>query len=185
VDAVVLIDSHAPGSQEPAEPDDPRHGGALVVAFAFDLAGLLGIELAGLPPELTALDPDEALRRIADLAESSGLLPPGLSATDLTRRFSTFAANDRARAQYIGDTGDTAARLILFRAGERPSGMVRPAADLGWTRLAMHPVEIHELPGNHYSLLREPGVEILASLLRERLGTGAQAVSEHELYRSI
>ncbi|HYU30619.1 MAG TPA: amino acid adenylation domain-containing protein, partial [Thermoanaerobaculia bacterium] len=160
VDAVVLIDSFAPGATGLSE---PLTGGALVAAFALDLAGLLGIEIGGLPPELLTLEEDEALRRIAALAESSGLLPPGLDAADLTRRFATFAANHQALGRYTGGPG--ASRLILLRAAARPAGMPPIDPDHGWGAFAAKPVEVHELPGDHYTLLREPVVADLAALL--------------------
>jgi len=40
---------------------------------------------------------------------------------------------------------------------------------MGWDRLSRGRVEVLEVPGDHYTLLHEPYVQILASLLRERL----------------
>jgi thioesterase domain-containing protein len=39
----------------------------------------------------------------------------------------------------------------------------------GWRQMAQGGVEVHTLPGDHYSLLRRPGVERLAAELNSRL----------------
>jgi thioesterase domain-containing protein len=52
-------------------------------------------------------------------------------------------------------------RVTLFRAAQRPRGGVADPF-LGWERLALGGIEVHEIPGTHTSLMREPGVRILA-----------------------
>jgi len=165
VDAVLLIDSFAPaaGAAEALE------GGALVASFAFDLARQLGIDLAGLPPDLLEREPEDLLHHLATQAEAAGLLPPGLDTGELTRRYTLFEANHRALASYNPEPGST--RLLLIRASKRPIGRAQPEHDLGWTNLAAGSLEIHELPGDHYDLLREPAVAALAAIVRETLAS--------------
>ncbi len=54
-------------------------------------------------------------------------------------------------------------RLVLFRASEQD----RKDApyDLGWSPLFTHPVEIHELPGDHERIFLEPNIDSLAESL--------------------
>jgi thioesterase domain-containing protein len=60
-------------------------------------------------------------------------------------------------------------RVTLFRARVQPLlGGHRP--DLGWGELAGGGVEVHVIPGNHVTLLREPGVRALAASLSAALG---------------
>ncbi len=156
VEEVVLIDSPAPG----AVAEEPLSGGALVASFAYDLARLLGIDLAGAPAGLSELEAGEALRGLFEQAQGMGLLPPGLDRDDLEQRFASFAANHRAMARYRG--GPCEAPLLLLRAAATPG-----APDLGWERVAGQPVEVHDLPGDHYNLLQEPLVEKLAGAIAE------------------
>ncbi len=53
-------------------------------------------------------------------------------------------------------------------AGE-PLSEEPQAPDLGWGGLAEGGVEVDEIPGDHYSILREPNVQALADRLRETL----------------
>jgi thioesterase domain-containing protein len=161
VDRVVLIDSFPPGGFW----HDEMSEASLVASFAGDLARLLGIGGIALPEGFGDRGRDDALGWLGVRAEEAGLLPPGRGAVELERRFATFAANHRAMAGYAG--GPSAAPLLLLRASEPAA--VEP--DHGWERVAGQPVEVHELPGDHYTLLQEPAVERLASLVRERLGS--------------
>ncbi len=59
-------------------------------------------------------------------------------------------------------------KVTLFRATQRP-----PGADvgvfLGWDRVALGGMEVHEVPGTHVTLLKEPGVRVLAEELKQCL----------------
>jgi aspartate racemase len=61
-----------------------------------------------------------------------------------------------------------AGRLTLFRAQETSVGSSSPP-DRGWSRFAGGGLEIHEVPGDHISMLEEPHVRSLAERLRECL----------------
>jgi thioesterase domain-containing protein len=52
-----------------------------------------------------------------------------------------------------------------LRASER-SGVVPQDSTLGWGKLATGGVEVQTVPGNHYTMLREPHVQVLAERLR-------------------
>ena len=146
MERVILIDSYAPGKRW----NEPLGERELVVSFATDLARLLG--LGGLPVP-------ESFEALVAAAEEPGLLPPGFGRAELERRFALFAASSRAMAAYRG--GPCSAPLLLLRAAEPAGG----EPDRGWEAVAGHPVEVHELPGDHYTLLQKPVVDDLAGLL--------------------
>ncbi|HVS00541.1 MAG TPA: amino acid adenylation domain-containing protein [Thermoanaerobaculia bacterium] len=154
VEPVVLIDSLAPGRPEERAVQD----GELVALFANDVARLFGLGLPSLPAAA-----EDALLLLSAEAERAGLLPAGSGSGEVQRRFKVFQANFRALESYSG--APCAAPVILFKAAET----VRPEADLGWSRLSQGPVEVHALPGDHYTLLQQPHVQALAARLRKRL----------------
>jgi amino acid adenylation domain-containing protein len=174
VDPLVLIDSYAPGAQGGP---DPVAEGDLVALFAHDLARLFGISVGisvglgglALPPGFGQRTAAEALGWLAGEAARLGLLPPGLDEGELARRFAVFEANFRALESYEG--GACAASILLFKATSTA------APDLGWGRLIHHPIEVHDLPGDHYSLLQPLHVQPLAALLRRKLAS-AEAAQE-------
>jgi thioesterase domain-containing protein len=59
-------------------------------------------------------------------------------------------------------------RLTLFRARTRPL-FHSQSADLGWSEWVAGGVEILAIPGHHASMLKEPGVQVLARNLQSAL----------------
>jgi thioesterase domain-containing protein len=62
--------------------------------------------------------------------------------------------------------------VALFLAQDRPGGETADAAAL-WRPLAGGGLEVDTVPGDHFSLLREPAVEALAAKLQEKLAQSA------------
>jgi thioesterase domain-containing protein len=58
-------------------------------------------------------------------------------------------------------------RLTLFRTALQPDA--RLPWDLGWAPLAKEGVEVCDLPGDHWTIFREPNIFVLAKQLREHL----------------
>lgn len=82
-------------------------------------------------------------------------LPPRLSSTAFAR---ARAATSYKAQSYPG-------RVTLFRATEpREKGGRCP--HLGWDGVAAGGVEVYEVPGDHFTLLEEPHVQILAAQLK-------------------
>jgi thioesterase domain-containing protein len=161
VGTLALIDAASPaywaGRTAPADPE-------LVALFAADLARLHGLALPDV--DLSDLDADGALALFLDLGRRAGLLPPDLEPAELRRLFNRFRANRRALATYAPHpyAGD----VDLFRATGRGAGMEEDPT-LGWGELLTGELRVSELPGDHYSILREEA-EALAAPLRMLLG---------------
>ena len=69
-----------------------------------------------------------------------------------------------------GNLGEyTAARVGLKRAG---SSLATDEVLAAWRALATDGVEMHKVPGDHYTLLARPAVARVAAILEEHLGRG-------------
>jgi thioesterase domain-containing protein/acyl carrier protein len=84
---------------------------------------------------------------------------------ELRRLFAIFCANAQALLAYA--PGAYAGRVALFQAGEELAGSGRHV-ELAWGSVAAQ-LEAHVVPGNHYTLVREPHVQTLAERLRSSL----------------
>jgi amino acid adenylation domain-containing protein len=102
------------------------------------------------------------------LGYDGGALPPDLGPDELRPLFDMFAANLRASRAY--DPQPYAGSLTLALS-ERTAAEREEEILAGWRRRAGG-VEPVRLPGDHYSLLRRPGVERLAAELAARLAVG-------------
>ncbi len=159
---LALIDSYVPAVSVAKEPEPDRL--QLALMFARDL---MGASLADLPLDLEALtgmEPDAMLERLFQVAAEAGALPPGTDTGHLRALFRVFESNLRASRRY--EAPATEGRVVLFKAKDDAEGLPE---DGGWSALVGGALEQHLLPGDHYSLLRHPGVRELAERLREVL----------------
>ena len=163
VGIVALIDPPAPtAARRP-----PVGEAGLAYRFAKDLAALNGQalpDIAELPERVVANGRGALLRQLFNQLSAARLLPSEIGFEELRQRFLTFARNFRAAESYAPGLCD--APLALFLAEGSPGVVERAAA---WTPLAAAGLEIHLLPGDHYSLLERERVEPLAARLRSLL----------------
>ena len=161
IEFLALIDAHVPKPrQSPAEDGDLP----LLATFAQNL----GLSLEQLPvptvTEVRDMSPDELLSVLVEQARRFRVLPPDVGADQLARSFRVFAAQVRAMERYTPRSFDGS--LTLYRAaGEGANGKDA----LGWRRLALRGVEVREVPGTHFTVMREPTVAELAARLAEDL----------------
>ncbi len=129
--------------------------------------------------ELDRMGPEEQLPYLWDHVRKLGLVDDDTPLPlvqqildDLKRLFHAHIklGSDYALRPYPG-------RLTLFRPSESPVP-VQTAPDRNWGKLAAA-VEVHFVPGQHHTMVKEPHVQVLAEKLRQCL---RQAESE-ELVR--
>ncbi len=151
VDLLALIDATVPMTMtQPTEIDD----GTLLRRFFQDILGLSS-EYADFSVErLEELEPAERLAYVMEQEQITNL--------PLRHLFHVFKSNFRAMQSYIPSV--YAHRVTLFKASEQ---VLQNYQDLtmGWSNLTNQAVEVHVIPGNHYSIIAKPHVQILAEQL--------------------
>jgi len=163
--SLVLLDAWAPsgGGEMPSELE-------LVRRFARDLGA--GTDLLAADHSEAAREADDgaAMERLLGRARREGLLPTGYGEASLRRAFAIFKNNFACAMNHV--PAPSHRPIDLLRAAE-------PAlpADRGWSRCAGGGLRIHELPGDHYSLLREPRVEALAVALDALLAPASDVLA--------
>ncbi|QDI72567.1 non-ribosomal peptide synthetase [Streptomyces calvus] len=153
---VVLIDSHAPGRYGPA--GAARNEAELIADFAADWERSTGTRLA-VPAATTA---QECRTRLLDGARTAGLLDAEDGPAHLARLLDLYGANRAALERYRPDGPHHGRLLVLSAAGTGTDG----DADRGWRHWTTGPVDVRPVPGDHYSLLREPNLTRIAAELR-------------------
>ncbi|MBZ4423289.1 non-ribosomal peptide synthetase, partial [Myxococcus sp. RHSTA-1-4] len=157
VEQLVLIDAYA-FDQRPPEGAGESWLAARFVEFT--------ARLVELPvPELREEDVpggDTLLERLLEAGRSAGVLARGVGLEQLRTLYRVFESNLRALWRY--QPGAYGGRVTLVRASET---QVPTGPDGGWAGLAAGGVEVHEIPGDHHSLLHAPAVETLARKLQE------------------
>ena len=90
-----------------------------------------------------------------------------LDESALSPMLQIFYANAQAAYRYVPQNYPN--RITLFRAAEQ-SDATKQDLTLGWSALARD-IQLHQVPGNHLSLLKQPHVQTLAQQLKQCLST--------------
>ncbi|MFK4691298.1 thioesterase domain-containing protein [Streptomyces pristinaespiralis] len=164
---LVLLDSIAP---VPAfkRTDELMEPAMLLDWFAMYLAAKRGRPLAlGLSAaerrHLAA--PEDGLARVLEAAVAQHVLPAGTELAGLRKLYAAYqgglSRNNRSTAPYEPAPLDRALTLV------KPAGSLLPdSGDLGWSGLSGRPVRQVDVPGDHYTMLRDPeAVGVLSGLL--------------------
>jgi thioesterase domain-containing protein len=165
VNVLILLDCAAPqpGAQQMRFEESAR-----MAHFASILAGQFGKELSLPVEELQALAPDQQLDYVFEKAKNADILPPDIEIAELRRLYeNVFEPNLQALSTY--QPQPYAERILLLLADEQiDKESSRPKSDFapGWNELAPGKVEVHRLPGNHFTLVQEPNVEAVSALIK-------------------
>lgn len=167
VPALVFIDSYAPATF--TEESDDIH---LLLEMVADLGYNMGNALPDIVNQagfreniyrrLEQLSPQERLRYIWEQGREIRIIPATLTVSQMQQMFFTFKANIMVVRNYV--PVQASQRIILFKPDEGTDAIGDRAN--GWNSLSARPLEIYTLPGNHYTLLKRPCVEILAEQLK-------------------
>jgi amino acid adenylation domain-containing protein len=159
---VALFDSIAPDAARFIRESEQAR---LVAHFAFHL-GLSPKELANVSEQFLSLDEEAQLKHLFKLAQRTGTFPKGFHLTQLHHLFKVYRSNNEAALAYRPRA--CSAPLVLFRAAETLDEELTDAT-YGWSRLAEGSLEVEVVSGNHFTMLDEPHVSLLAEKLRVRL----------------
>nr|WP_244172052.1 non-ribosomal peptide synthetase [Myxococcus virescens] len=167
VEQLTLIDAYA-FDQRPAEPVGAEWIAARFVEFT---GQLLGLPVSELMADAHPADEASLLGRLLELGRRTGVLAQGVGSEQLHALYRVYESNLRALWDF--QPGRYGGRVTLLRASEThvPTG-----TDGGWGALAAGGVEVHELSGDHHSILRAPAVDVIAETMTLSQ-TGANAIS--------
>ncbi|MGC2694589.1 MAG: alpha/beta fold hydrolase, partial [Candidatus Angelobacter sp.] len=158
VASLALFDSYPSSLYKGPNLDDRREA---FISFARDL-GLSIQELATLRDK-TDLTEDQMLQRVIEHAKASGALPVELKNIEATRMFEVFKTNSKALRNYEPSDSYHGATLLL-KAVQGSSHDLSKA----WCGFCSS-VESYVIPGDHYGILKKPGLQALAERLNSHL----------------
>jgi amino acid adenylation domain-containing protein len=154
VAALVLLDTSIPLAGGGAPPADDAE---VLAAVARDLAGITGKPFALSAPALRQVEGERLVPLFLERAQQAAVVPAGFHVDQLRRLLRVFRSNAEALRRWV--PGPYGGEVVLARALRETGAAID---DGGWAKLAAGGVRIWTVEGDHYSLLREPGVSNLA-----------------------
>jgi len=163
VDIVALFDTYPPPSGR--QTIDDRDGLPVIARFAADIVSLAGHDPRDMRDEFLSLTEREQRTMLLASLKQYGLLAAADPITELDLLLDVFTRNSLAVDRYSPSRIEQ--RVILFRAGDADDKI-----DLAgqWALWAQGGVELHRISGDHYGILRQPNVSVLADTLKRYLG---------------
>ena len=135
-----------------------------------ELLALLDSHPASAWGQSTELDDEELLRQFkSDMNALPGAEEVQLESEQFDRLFQVFRANVQAMMRYQPQRYP--GRITFFRPSDRMAEVSIDPLD-EWRNLAGDGVEVHVVPGDHYTMLKEPAVLVLADWLKVCLNLG-------------
>ncbi len=148
-----LIDSYLPS----IHPDQSEH--ELLLQFLNNLIEGADTFIATKYSEIRGIPLESQLEYLLSEIQHANILLHGIDTAYLTRLFSTFKKNWEAISRY--QVRPYTNKVTLFQASAS-SRSEKIEISHGWCQFISQIHAIHTLPGNHYTILHEPHVEVLA-----------------------
>jgi thioesterase domain-containing protein len=169
VPLVALLDSHVPTGDDVLA---GRSDAELLRPVLLDQAGIEGKKAEWL--DQMPVEGGQALDRLLEQARAAGVLRADVKADRIERLLGVYKANLRALAAYRPQPYE--GKLALFRS--RSADAHSPAD--AWAPYTGEALEIHEVEGDHYTMLATPHVldlaQRLAASIERSLRAGTEAV---------
>ncbi|MBT3488025.1 MAG: AMP-binding protein, partial [Desulfobacula sp.] len=160
-DLLVLIDSYTPAvilEKEPVQKPDQKSNELFMMLQ--DLEGILGKTIPLDPEKLKGRDKDEQLEYALKSTLEIGVMPPGMDFKQMMRLYKIYKANLEAIRYY--KPHHYSGRTVLFSSTEKKQLKIKDATQ-GWKEfISPHNLDIRQIPGNHYTMLQESNVSVLA-----------------------
>jgi thioesterase domain-containing protein/acyl carrier protein len=160
---LALIDSSAPQRNSHLMEVNTA---ATLAWFAKDLGSYFGKELAVSASALQSLAPDEQLSYVLERARAAKVVLPDAGVAEIGRLLEVVLANRQAERSYTPVVYPN--QIMVFRAEE----LIEPGNSdptMGWNHLTDGGVKVYTISGDHYTLVKEPHVRVLAERLRNSL----------------
>ncbi|MEV4892005.1 amino acid adenylation domain-containing protein [Nonomuraea sp. NPDC055795] len=156
--SLLLLDAYGP--EEIPQGEDPGRA-AIVEGLALNLEWDRAAELKPLD-ELSAMSDEDHLTYLVELARGGDYLPPDSGREQVNTFLELWTANLRLMWRYRPTP--MRGTLTLIRAAEE-----EPSLFDTWRPLASKGLEVRVVPGNHYTMMREPRIADLALAVNDHL----------------
>ncbi|HET9868103.1 MAG TPA: thioesterase domain-containing protein, partial [Nitrospira sp.] len=178
VPMLALIDSPSPSAFAGMGRADEL---SQLASFAIDL-GFTQEHLSRFVDDVRPLSLEEQLAYMLDRALAENLVPADMELDHLHRLFRVFKTNVEALCAYV--PGVYTGQVTYVQAVENDAAGVSDMSK-EWHELALGGVDAYRLPGDHYSILKQPYVAALAQCIEQRVrklenGDGAPDFTRQE-----
>jgi pyochelin synthetase len=168
INLLALIDSRIPST------DAIEDNASLLLWFVKDLGGWSGKKLTIKADDLAQFDPEQQLKLTLEQAKQTNIVASDIELAQFSRLFQTFKNNAQALNRYRPQSRvnqeicnhSILNQIVLFYPTETSTESTKDESkqnieDLGWETVTKVPIKVHQVPGNHYTMLMPPNLQLL------------------------
>lgn len=163
VSLLAILDSYVPILLDKQKPIDDVY---LVGVLSRVFGGMFGQDNLVTPEEIQHLSLEAKINYIIDKARKAKIFPPGVERQNNRRILDVLVGT--LKATYAYQRQPYPGKVTVFRAREKH--IMAPDPTLVWVELfsvmAAEEINIIDVPGNHYTFVLEPHVQVLAQRLK-------------------
>ncbi|WP_066383167.1 non-ribosomal peptide synthetase [Anabaena sp. CA = ATCC 33047] len=174
VDFLALIDSKPPTLNNHHQDFSKVTDAQLLANIAIGTAASFGKDLSFLKTTLETIAPEKQLSYVLDIMKKEDFLPPDISLEQISYFLAVNKANHQAIINYRAKL--YSGKVSFFQAShslniQEVEQISQDANEriLAWNQLVQEITDVHILPGDHYTILEEPHVQVLAEKLKHAL----------------
>ncbi|HLJ26266.1 MAG TPA: thioesterase domain-containing protein, partial [Candidatus Angelobacter sp.] len=173
VGLLALIDTTPPSRY--LEADDRADEMSMLARFALDMSQLVGRDPGPLVEQFSRAAAQDQWNMVEDALINHGLLTAEKAHAEMTTLLDIFKRNFTAMNNHALHHSDQP--VVFFRAAETPEHFSER-----WRTWAGGGIRFHSISGDHFTMLRQPGVRTIAQLLQEyMLKAGEQPQQVHAM----
>lgn len=166
VSLLAILDSYVPIILDKTKKIDNKY---LVGVLSRVFGGMFGKDNLVVPEEIVNLSIEEQLDYIIDKARIAKIFPPGVERQNNRRILDVLVGT--LKATYSYQRQPYPGKVTVFRA--QAKHIMAPDPTMVWVELFSildaNEVEVCDVPGNHYSFVLEPYVQVLAERLKDKI----------------
>ena len=175
---LALCDTYPPVKTGVSADGNQEHKLPMLASFALDLCRSLGKDWTGMAEEFLRSEPRQQWELLLETLLNDSLLPQDGAEAALKELLNVFTRNSVAAGNYSPVPQEQP--TILFQAAENNA---EPGYAPGqWAALTAGSLEVHKIPGDHYTLLQSPGASLIADVLRRRIAQASESFILHRQY---
>src|SRR5436305_9405166 len=157
ISLLALIDTAPPPRYREAE--DRADEISMLAHFAMDMSRLVGRDPGPLVEQFLKAAEQDQWKMVQETLTSFGVLASKTAPAEMTALLNVFTRNALAMNNYSLHPSDQS--VVYFRASETPERFSKV-----WTKWSGGGIQFHSIPGDHFTMLRRPGVRIIAETLQ-------------------
>jgi thioesterase domain-containing protein len=147
-------------------------GADMIQLYAYSRGIQVTPDYAEVLADLALFTSRQRLEILGKCIQETGVLPSDFAAERMERTINVVTTNSEAIQNYEIKPCPEASggQVVLFRSSDDLCHRI-PVSDYGWSRYIPLPITTYDIPGTHFTVVREPNVGLLAGHLKKCLGT--------------